>query len=37
LWGWDKENFTEGQDNGVIEIDNLLIVFRVTIFVENNK
>nr|MCR5214806.1 carbon-nitrogen hydrolase family protein [Eubacterium sp.] len=29
LWGWDKENFTEGQDNGVIEIDSLRVGIRI--------
>ena len=29
LWGWDKENFTEGQDDGVIEIDSLRVGIRI--------
>ena len=29
LWGWDKENFAEGQDKGVIKIDSLRVGIRI--------
>lgn len=29
LWGWDKENFTEGTSNGLVEIDGIRIGFRI--------
>lgn len=29
LWGWDRENFTEGQDIGIVEIDSLRVGIRI--------
>lgn len=29
LWGWDRENFCEGCDSGVFEVDNLKVGIRI--------
>lgn len=29
LWGWDKDNFTEGTSNGLVEFDGIRIGFRI--------
>ena len=29
LWGWDRENFSEGHDLGVVEIDSLKVGIRI--------
>lgn len=29
LWGWDRDNFTEGQDSGVVSIDSFKVGIRI--------
>ncbi len=29
LWGWDTENFSEGRDSGIVEIDSLRVGIRI--------